>query len=96
MSAEAKPVLGKIRCLVCQAPVVLFENKNQLAYYGCANCGCQVMTRGVSADSKLRAQLAPAPPATPPKPAPAKESPSEKPKPVTAAPAKRAGIFGRA
>lgn len=78
MSAAENVVLGKIPCLVCSTPVLLRANKNDLAYFGCAECGLQVMTRGRGADRKMRAMIVAAPAA----PTPPKETPSEKPKPV--------------
>lgn len=66
MTAETSNILGKIPCLNCQTPVVLRANKNDLAYYGCSECGCQVLTRGRPADRALRAKLiVPAAPAKP-------------------------------
>lgn len=89
MSPVANEVLGKIPCLVCSTPVTLRANRNDLAYFSCAECGCQVMTRGRVADRKLRASITTAAP-----PAPTKEKPREEPAKPAPAP-KRAGLFGR-
>lgn len=94
MAEKPDNVLGKIPCLVCITPVVLRANKNDLAYFGCSECGCQVMTRARAADVKLRQRLTTTTPA-PPAPAPNKEQPREEKKPAAPAATKRAGIFGR-
>lgn len=96
MSAAVNEVLGKIPCLVCTQPVVLRANKNDLAYFGCAECGLQVMTRGRGADRKMRAMIvaAPAPAPTPTKETPASEKPKPAAKPAPGQPAAVAGKPG--
>lgn len=74
-------VIGKIHCQCCEAVAVLLANKRGLAYYGCAECGYQGLTRARASDVILRKKVIQ--PATPaPKETTREEKPAADSKPA--------------